>query len=350
MPDDSWLDPGVQVPVMGCMNTAYDSKNHCVVQMGGCGGAMFTTYGDYGYHNQAWLFDMDVGRFLLRRAHHPWGPETPEFIRHRLPAGCTRAACFDAKRGVMWARGGNGQPLLKCPRSIRSYDVAADLFSAAGPGCSTGDGEADQMVYDSKHDLVLATRARSTNISLYNPTTNTWSDGGPCPITMADDLTTYTGKAYDPEVGMVMVCSSPKGWQVGEAKPDKPEWVMRTFAYDAGTKQWRDLAPAGAEKLPLCTIPGIAYDSRNRALIFIKSDHGDIKNHDPAVPYGTVFVLDLAANTWKPGKAGPAEKLNNGATAYDANHNVVICAFGFRGKFMLYRYKGGCPADAFGGK
>ena len=350
MPDDSWLDPGVPHPVMGCMNTAYDPKNRCIVQMGGCGGAMFGTHSDYGYHNQTWLFDMDVGRFLLRRAHHPWGPETEDFIRKRLPAGCTRGACFDSKRGAMWARGGNGQPLLKCPRCIRSYDVAADLFSAAGPSAPTGDGESDQMVYDSRHDLVLATRARSHSISLYSPASNTWSDGGPCPVTMADDLTTYTGKAYDPEVGVIMVCPSPKGWQVGEPRPEKPEWAMRTFAYDAGAKKWRDLAPAGSEQLPLCTIPGIACDSRNRAVIFIKSDHGDVKNSDPAVPYGTLFVLDLAANAWKPGKAGPAEKLNNGAAAYDANHNVVICAFGFRGKFMLYRHKGGCPADAFGGK
>ena len=153
--------------------------------------------------------------------------------------------------------------------------------------------------------------------------------------------------AYDPELGMLMLCPSPKGWQVGTPRPEHPEWVMRTFAYDAGTKKWSDLAPAGSEKLPLCSIPGIAYDSRNRAVIFIKNNHGDDKDLNPEVPFGTLFVLDLASNTWKPGKPGAAERLVNGSVAYDPNHNVVICMFGHRGVMRFYRYKGGCPEDSF---
>jgi hypothetical protein len=316
--------------------------------MGGCGGSIFANYGDYGYHNQVWLFDMDVGRFLLRRAHHPWGPETPDFITRRLPAGCSRANCFDSKRGVFWARGGNGQPLLKCPRSIRSYDAATDLFSTAGPYAPTSDGESDQMVYDSKHDLlILADTKDQKETYLYDLEKKSWSDAGPCPRTIADDLFTYANLVYDPEVGAIMICASPKNWQVGEPFPKSPEFAMRTFAFDAGTKKWRDLAPANSEILPLCDIPGVAFDSRNRAVLLIKNDHPDMPNRNPAVPYGSAYILDLATNKWSAVKSGPAGKLNQGAVAYDSNHNVFICDFGFRPTMMLYRYKGGCPDDAF---
>jgi hypothetical protein len=108
-------------------------------------------------------------------------------------------------------------------------------------------------------------------------------------------------------------------------------------------KKWRDLDPKGSAEVPICTIPGIVYDSRNRAVILIKSDH----NASDALT-GQVRILDLATNTWKEGKPLPAKLcLNMGAAAYDANHNLVLCVTGSGGKLWFYRYKGGCPADAF---
>ena len=71
-------------------------------------------------------------------------------------------------------------------------------------------------------------------------------------------------------------------------------------------------------KVPLCAIPGIAYDSRNRAVILIKSDH----NASDALS-GQVHILDLATNTWKAGAQLPAKScLNMGAATYDVNHNL----------------------------
>jgi hypothetical protein len=91
----------------------------------------------------------------------------------------------------------------------------------------------------------------------------------------------------------------------------------------------------------LCAIPGIADDSRNRAVLLIKSDH----NASDASS-GQVHILELASNTWKAGAQLPAKScLNMGAATYDANHNLLLCATG--GRQWFYRYKGGCPADAF---
>ena len=62
------------------------------------------------------------------------------------------------------------------------------------------------------------------------------------------------------------------------------------------------------------------------------------------MPEGTLFILDLAKNAWKPGKAA-SPSTGIGTLAYDVNHNVVIRLT--RGKLELYRYQGGCPDDAF---
>jgi hypothetical protein len=69
---------------------------------------------------------------------------------------------------------------------------------------------------------------------------------------------------------------------------------------------------------------------------------------DKGVP-AEIRILDLAANAWKTGKTGPqlGGGLNMGSMAFDPNHNVAICCAG-SGGMLLYRYKGGCPADAFG--
>jgi hypothetical protein len=335
IPDNSWFDPGVEVPIQGCMNITYDPKNRCIPQIGGCGGALYSTWDDYSYHNQIWLFDMDAGRFYLRRAHHAWGPLTPEFNSLRLAAGCSRTAGFDGTRGVIWAMGGNGTPLLRLSRAIRAYDVAADRCSPAGPASPKGgDGENEQLIYDPRNDVVVLpdTRMRKRTY-LYQPKTNTWLDGGPIPAVDHPDLWGYSHIVYDPEVGVIMI-----GMTGGK---------MKTWAYNVAARGWRDLAPRGSEILPACDLPGIAYDSRNRVVLFVKSDHGDTRSRGPQ-PYGSLYILDLGTNAWKEGPPSPFKgKLANGSMVYDPNHNLTVTVGGFQGRYYFYRYKGGCPADAF---
>jgi len=309
-----------------------------------------TSPDDNGYHNGVWLFDMDVGRFHLRRAAQTWGPDSLSFRNTRLSAGCTRGHCYDSKRKVNWCIGGNGTPLLDSPRSIHSYSIATDLVGAAGPRSPRfGDGECEQLIYDSVHDkVVLVDTRRKFRTFLFDPETKTWADGGPAPrpCCTRSAFFGYANRVFDPEIGVIVVVRTIKNWMPGEPEPANPEWVMRTLAYNVGTQKWSDLAPLGQEKIPACNTPGIAYDSRNRAVIMVKGDYGGAEDHSPDVPYGTLHVLDLATNTWKPGAAAsPGQGI--GVLTYDVNHNVVIRLA--RGKLQLYRYKGGCPADAFRG-
>jgi hypothetical protein len=136
---------------------------------------------------------------------------------------------------------------------------------------------------------------------------------------------------------------------MGDPPPGKlklEECAMRTFAYDLKTKKWRDLAPKNENAVPFCALPGVAYDSRNRAILMVKSDHGgDYPPDDPKIPYGTLWVLDLAKNTWRQAAAGPTGRLTLGSMTYDPKLNLAICRSSH--KLWVYRYKGGCPADAF---
>jgi len=92
----------------------------------------------------------------------------------------------------------------------------------------------------------------------------------------------------------------------------------------------------------------VAYDSRNRTILVVKSDHGDIQPLDPSVPYGVLWVLDLATNTWKEAAPGPKSKLAMASITYDPKLNLTLARFGR--SLWAYRYKGGCPAEAFGAR
>jgi len=97
----------------------------------------------------------------------------------------------------------------------------------------------------------------------------------------------------------VAIFPTGKDWKMGDPPPRKlklEDCAMRTFAYDVKTKKWRDLAPRNQEKVPYSALPGVAYDSRNRALLLVKSDHGgDYPPNDARIPYGTLWVLDLVS-------------------------------------------------------
>src|SRR5262245_2190460 len=348
IPDNTWAQLDIPVPAQGCMNLAFDPVNHCLVMLGGCGGAMFATLDDNSYNNQVWLLDMEVGRYALRRAHHVWGPLDRDYRETRMAPGCTRGNCFDSVRNVLWTAGGNGWSGVGT-YSLQSYDVATDRFTTAGPKNPWGGGEAGMFVHDPRNDLLVYTDGRrSGKTLLYDPKTKTYSDGGPVPRTLDETLSMFCTRVYDPELGIVAIFPTGKDWKMGDPPPRKmklEDCAMRTFTYDVKTKKWRDLAPRNQEKVPYSALPGVAYDSRNRAILLVKSDHGgDYPPNDASIPHGTLWVLDLASNTWKEAAAGPTGRLNLGAMTYDPKSNLAICRS--RG-LWVYRYKGGCPADAF---
>jgi hypothetical protein len=350
VPDNTWLDLGIPVPAQGCKNISFDPANHCLVMLGGCGGPMFATADDSGYNNQVWLLDMEVGKYALRRAHHVWGPLDTEFRSTRMGPGCTRGSCFDSLHNVLWTSGGNGWSGIGTTH-LQTYNVATDRFGLCAPAAPWNDGECGMFVHDSKNDLLIYTDGRRNQKTyIYDPKKRTWTDGGPVPLTTDETLTMFSNRVYDPELGVVAIFPTGKDWKIGDPPPAKglrlEQLAMRTFAYDVKARKWRDLAPKDQDKVPYCGMPGVAYDSKNRVILMLKSDHGDIQPLDPKVPYGTLWVLDLASNAWKPATTGPPAKLNLASMAYDAKLNLAICRFGHRG-LWVYRYQGGCPVDAF---
>lgn len=332
--DDAWMEADLLAPTLGCQSLSYDAKNHCIAQFGGCGGALFATKDDNGYHNQVWVLDMDVARYGLRRAHHQWRPHGEGVGDLRVGAGCTRSFCYDPLRQLMWMQGATNYG-WKGGTSIRTYDVATDTFGPGGARPDATIGQGDQIICDSKHDLIVwADTWHSHKTFLYEPKTNKWSDGGPCPPVdkIAIGVVCNVARIYDPQLGVIMVMPS--------------DGAMKTWVYDISTRKWRDLAPKNSGIVPWCDQPGISYDTRNRTLIFITSGHSS----PSAAPPGTVRILDLATNTWTEGAPAPIRaNLNHGAATYDVNHNLVICKFNGHQRFWFYRCKGGSPVDAFAG-
>ena len=209
------------------------------------------------------------------------------------------------------------------------------------------------FVHDPKNDILVYTDGRrSGKTLLYDPKTKQYSDGGPVPRTLDETLSMFCTRVYDPELGVVAIFPTGKDWKLGDPAPKKlklEECAMRTFAYDVKTKKWRDLAPKNQEQVPYSALPGVAYDSRNRAILLVKSDHsGDYPPNDPKIPYGTLWVLDLAKNTWTQAAEGPKTRLNLGSMTYDPKLNLAICRTPHA--LWVYRYKGGCPDDAFSSK
>jgi hypothetical protein len=322
MPDDSWLDSGLGKPGQGCLNMMYDPAERCLIWLGGCGGAVHATWEDYGYNNQIVLCDMDVGRWFQRRPNHMWGPARPEYASHRHGNGCGRGFCFDSKRRAIWTLGGVASQCYAGPRAMQTYDVAADRYSAAGPGLE-GWGSNCGLAYDPTNDVVVAV-GRGKQTAVYAPNAGKWKNGSPHP----EKGSGYTNVACDPEIGVVLIVGN------------------QAHAYDAKADRWRDLAPAGAEAVKCGGLPGVAYDSRNRAVIVVEHNYEDQGYGAPAKAKH-VWVLDLAANAWKPGTTSPpCQALNMSSSAYDANHNVALLG-GTYGQLLLYRWKGGLPADAF---
>jgi len=344
MPADSWLDPKVKRPILGCTSFDYNLKEGCIYWVGGCAGATFRTFEDYQYNNQTFLFDMIAGKWFQRRSNHPWMPKSA--LAHVQGNGCGRAFAFDNKRGIIWTSGGVTGFGLPGTHRMQSYNFRTDRFSAESSGAG-GDGSDCGLVYDEKNDLLVMVRGayHPLETKVFDPKKGSWRIGAEHP----PKLSQYTRVVYDPEIGVILIGAVPKAWKIEKPVPgNRKSWAemplaTRAYAYDAALNVWRDLAPEGAEKIPAAKAPGVAYDPVRRLVYMLSSN--------TASDYGaprkstTVSVLDLKTNRWERGKdSPPLPKTDKGSVIYDARRNVVV--LGASG-IHLYRWQGGCPEDAF---
>ncbi len=344
--DDRWLDSGIRMPVQGCGSFDYDRRAGVLYWIGGCGGVHFGTHEDYSYNNQVFLFDMVVGKWSQRRANHPWMPERAETIRPGN--GCGRAFCVDSKRNIVWTLGGVTGFGLPGTHRMQSYDFRRDRFS---PGLEGGPGGSEcGLVYDARNDLVVLVRGGYAPLTtmVFDPKTKSWRKGADHPVKFSQ----YTRCVYDAELGVLLIGPVPRNWKLDAPLPGNwKQWrelpkVVRTYAYDPIADTWRDLNPAGAGQLPAdhTTGIGVTYDPQRR-LVYYFIANTDSRYGAPRKPMH-VAVLDLKSNRWTRGKdSPPVRRLVKGSAVYDPKRNVVCLALGRN--LYLYRWKGGCPDDAF---
>ncbi len=346
--DDSWIDTNLRKPTQGCLNFEYDPANRCLFWTGGCNGALFATYEDYSYTNQAIILDMDVGAWFQRRANHTWGPDAESFTNYRTNNGCGRAFCYDATRKAVWTLGGVTSVGFTGTRGVQTYDIAADRFSLARSGVR-GYGANSGLVHHPTLDLLIGAAGQYGDIEateVFDVRAGKWRRGAPHP----PKFSLYSRIIFDSRIGVILITLLPDDWKIGDPAPKKPRgdlrgYTMRTFAYDVKKNVWRDLQPLHARKVAVSDLPGIAYDSRNRAVILIENQVREAGYNAPRRSRA-VWILDLESNTWRRGKSTPPmQGINKCSVVYDANHNVVIC--GEKSEIYLYRYRGGCPSDAF---
>jgi hypothetical protein len=351
--DDSFLVTKATGYGRGDVGIVYDSKNRCVLWIAGCLDGHQPVYEDSHFPNTVMMLDMDVGQTFMRRASIPWGLATKEYARLRPRGGCMRATAFDSKRGAVWTFGGNGGRMPGTSK-MNYYDVMADKFSSGkGKKPFVGNEYYGGLVYDAKNDLVVMVAGSGSAIAtaIFDPAKNSWRKAA----AHAPKTNNKTNAVYDPKLGVIMIARLPVTWKPGDALPRdwKKTWPkirpqqfsLRAYAYDAATDKWRHLAAKGIEKTRGCYDSlGIAYDSRNRAVVVIEGG-GKVKRTG-----GKTWILDLATNSWSKGGKPPAVRglLGGYGLAYDRNHNVFV--LGSAPAVILYRYKGGCPKDAFKAK
>lgn len=348
LPDDSWLSTQLRKPTQGCLNFEYDPVNRCLFWAGGCNGALFSTYEDYSYTNQVMILDMDVGRWFQRRANHTWGPVGAEYTNVRAGNGCGRAFCYDSTRKAIWTLGGVTSVGFAGTRGLQTYDVATDRFSVAGPGVR-GFGANCGLVHDPGRDVLVAAAGQYGDIratSIYDVRTGKWRRDAPHP----PKYSLYSRIVFDRRIGAILITMLPTEWKMGDGDAEKPtddlsRYTMRTFAYDVEHGTWRDLKPKHERQVAVSDLPGIAYDSRNRAVVLVENLAREAGYLAPRRSR-QVWILDLDRNVWRKGRpTPPMQAINKCSIVYDANHNVVIC--GERSRIYLYRLRGGCPDDAF---
>jgi hypothetical protein len=358
MPANSWLDLGVgwrgghEVPAV------FDQANHLFFKYGGCGDAtppvnISFPVGDprypNGYSNTLWVFDLGRGQWVLRR------PYDASWPADRPANGCSRNYTYDSLRRVIWmyggvSDGGGGGDVW----DLWSYDGASDTFAQSNstgrpPGGDSNGG--DVFVHDTVNDVLVMPRGASTWI--YRPASNAWEQratpGGP------GEPGHYSRMVFDPVTARVIfpravptgntATSLTSGMDPDQWRPRSggyDEFRFETWAYDAATNTWSNLAPATAPRPVFRMRFGLTYDSRNQQVILIG---GSSNTWDELEQwYNDVWTFDTATNTWS--MARPQGSYPTGFNAwrdlrhcaYDAADNVVLWMPSY-GNLWAYRYR-----------
>ncbi len=339
LPADTWADPGVRSPSFGDTSFDYHAEADCLYWIGGCLGAAAGTYEDYSYTNQVVVFDLQVGKWQLRRPNQPW--LTPQGAALRPGNGCGRGFCYDSKRKLVWTLGGVTGVGLAGARGMQAYDLLRDRFFS--PTSSTrGWGSNCGMVYVPRLDWLLAVSGgyQPVDTFAFSPERRRWVARAPHPPKRSQ----YARVMYDPALGVLLLAQVPKqGWRPGQLVSrdqmirlmKQHGWHNKVFVYRLRQNDWQELRVEGAEALDDLALEAVALDSRHRCLVAL---HQQGDRRGPV----TAWVLDLERRRWRRGASTPpVGRIHAGSFVYAQRHNVLVLAAGRQ--LYLYRCRGGYP-------
>ncbi len=338
LPADTWADPGIRTPSFGDISYDYHPEADCLYWIGGCLGAVARTYEDYSYTNQVVVFDMEVGRWQLRRANHPWMP--PEAARLRPGNGCGRGFCYDPKRQLIWTVGGVTGVGLGGSRGMQAYDLLADRFFPTARG-TRGWGSNCGLVYLAAADWLLAVSGgyQPLDTFAFHPAKRVWAPRAAHPPKRSQ----YSRVVYDEQLGVLLLAQVPKeGWRPGQSLSRQRMlelmkqygWENRVYRYDPRANAWQELQAENGQLLQGVVPEGVTLDTRHRALLVFAQE----ERRRPI----RVWALDLNRLRWQRATSSPpVGALHAGSTVYVPRHNVVAVAAG--GRLYLYRWQGSHP-------
>lgn len=356
LPDNSWIDLGLPFRGGNEVPAVFDAANQLFFKYGGCRdfSPRINVEGskrpNETYGNSCWVVNMATGKWEMRR------PRDMSFPKDRPSNGCSRSYVYDSKRKLIWmygglSNGGGGGDSW----DLWTYDSARDAFKKWDTRNRPPKGDSnggDVFVYDSVRDLLIMPRGRLTWI--YDPAVNTWearkTPEGPVPPRPNNH---YASMVFDPvSQCLIYPRAVPTGKKLEKLTPDLPserwkpsekgytEYEFQTWSYDPSKNRWTNRKPARSPVPVYRNRFGLAYDSRNQAILLIggSSDTWDEREEN----FNDVWRYDVAKNTWtqlQPAGPKPLVRVRECRhCAYDPTHNVVLFLTG-KGSLWAYRYR-----------
>lgn len=196
------------------------------------------------------------------------------------PSLAYHEAAYDPVADSILVLGGCGGSQCTPRRSVYRLDLASMVFYAMS---RTSFSWSNPIAYDPTSDTIVVLQTAVEDLDsdpvgtwIYDRTTDTWSEAAP-----ADQPRLGLGArmAYDAESGLIVAFG---GWTMSQGVIDQ------TWAYDAETNTWTDMAPATHP-------PGIdgaafVYDEQSDLVVL----YGSLDSGDASL----LWTYDVDTNTW----------------------------------------------------
>ncbi len=240
-------------------------------------------------------------------AYAPHGRKWIHFGGHDgIPQGC-HLFLWDLASGVWRQQFPNtAPPGVCCVDGSDVFDVANRRF-VAFPGASLGHA----------YQWSRGVRLKGSNVWLYDPDTNSWTDMRPPPYKAPEKYSREviggicSGATYDPVRGLTTAFGGTGAGGAGNA----------LFVYDAYANQLEQMQ--AANRPPSRDGMGLAYDAAHDCLVMFGSQY---------LSDGKTWIYRFGTNAWEAHDLNPHPPAAKGETystiprmAYDAINEIILC-------------------------